>query len=85
MDKETPEMGYFEVPLQLDWDTFEEITLDIKRNIEDNNFDAALGTFYRKNGLKDIIRIFDTNVCLGECLFLREKYCSSIDKYLKNK
>ncbi len=85
MDKETAEMGYFEIPTQLDWDSFEKITLDIKRNIEDNNFDAALGTIYRKTGLKDVIRIFDTNVCLGECLFLREKYYSSINKHLKNK
>jgi len=85
MDKETPEMGYFEIPIQLDWDSFEKITLDIKRNIEENNFDAALGTIYRKNGLKDIIRIFDTNVCLGECLFLREKYNSAIKNYQKNK
>lgn len=85
MDKETPEMGYFEIPTQLDWETFENITLDIKRNIDDNNFDAALGTIFRKNGLKDVIRIFDTNVCLGECLFLREKYNSSIENYLKNK
>lgn len=85
MDKETVEMGYFEISTQLDWESFEKITLDIKRNIEDNNFDAALGTIYRKNGLKDVIRIFDTNVCLGECLFLREKYSSSIENYLKNK
>ena len=85
MDKETKEMGYFEVSTELDWDAFEKITLDIKRNIEDNNFDAALGTIYRKTGLKDVIRIFDTNVCLGECLFLREKYISSIENYLKNK
>lgn len=85
MDRETPEMGYFEIPTQLDWESFEAITLDIKRNIEENNFDAALGTIYRKNGLKDVIRIFDTNVCLGECLFLREKYCTAIDNHLKNK
>ncbi len=80
MDKDTPEMGYFEVPARLDWDVFEKITLQIKHNIEDNNFDAALGTFYRKTGLKDVIRIYDTNVCLGECLFLREKYLAEIKK-----
>ncbi len=85
MDKENPEMGYFELENQIDWDVFEQITLDIKRNIEENNFDAALGTIYRKSGLKDVIRIFDTNVCLGECLFLREKYMSEIKKHQKNK
>jgi hypothetical protein len=82
MDKDTPEMGYFEVPTKLDWDVFEKITVDLKHNIEDNNFDAALGTLYRKTGLKDIIRIYDTNVCLGECLFLRDKYLTEIKKHL---
>ena len=82
MDKDTPEMGYFEVPAKLDWDVFEKITVDLKHNIEDNNFDAALGTLYRKTGLKDIIRIYDTNVCLGECLFLRDKYLTEIKKHL---
>ena len=85
MDRETREMGYFEIPTILDWDTFEKITIDIKHNIEDNNFDAALGTLYRKSGLKDIIRIYDTNVCLGECLFLHEKYCQAIDQHSSNK
>lgn len=83
MDKETPEMGYFEIPSQLEWDLFEKITLGIKHNIDDNNFDAALGTIYRFSGLIDVIRIYDTNVCLGECLFLREKYNNEISKQNK--
>ncbi len=82
MDRDTPEMGYFEIPTKLDWDIFEKMTVDLKHNIEDNNFDAALGTLYRSTGLKDIIRIYDTNVCLGECLFLREKYLTEIKKHL---
>lgn len=83
MDKETPEMGYFEIDGKLEWDLFEKITIEIKQNLEDNNFDAALGTIYRKKGLKDIIRIYDTNVCLGECLFLSEKFNNAINRYKK--
>ncbi|MCP4553335.1 MAG: hypothetical protein GY834_15125 [Bacteroidetes bacterium] len=83
MDKETPEMGYFEIPTQLDWDLFEKITIDLKHNIDDNNFDVALGTIYRNSGLIDIIRVYNTNVCLGECLFLREKYNAEIAKHIK--
>ena len=83
MDKETPEMGYFEIDDKLDWDLFEKITMEIKHNIEENNFDAALGTIYRKSGLKDVIRIYDTNVCLGECLFLSDKYAAVIKQHKK--
>lgn len=85
LDAETPNIAYFEIPTQLDWDTFEKITLEIKQNIEKNNFDVALGTIYRKKGLIDLIRIFEREVCLDECLFLREKYNTSINKHLKNK
>jgi len=83
MDKETPEMGYFEITDKLDWDLFEKITIELKQNLEKNNFDAALGTIYRKSGLKDIIRIYDTNICLGECLFLRDKYSNAIKQHKK--
>jgi hypothetical protein len=83
MDKETPEMAYFEIPTELTFAQFEKITLDIKHNLSDNNWDAAKGVFYRKTGLADVIRIYDTNVCLGQCLFLMEKYRSEIDKFLK--
>ena len=83
MDKETPEMGYFEIPVKLTFDQFEQITLDIKRNVKENNWDAALGILYRKTGLVDVIRIYDTNVCLGQCLFLNEKYRNEVEKFLK--
>jgi hypothetical protein len=85
MNKETPEMEYFEIPVQLKWDDFEKMTIELKHNIEENNFDVAMVNIYRKSGLKDIIRIFDTNVCLGKCLFLREKYMDAIEKHFKNK
>jgi len=84
MDKETPEMAYFEIPLRLDLDTFEKITLHIKRNLMENNWDAATGIFYRKKGLVDFIRIYDQNVCLGQCLFLMEKYTDEINRYIKS-
>ncbi len=83
MDKENPEMGYFEIPVKLPFDQFEQMTLDIKRNIKENNWDAALGILYRKTGLIDVIRIYDSNVCLGQCLFLNEKYHKEINKLLK--
>lgn len=82
MDQETPEMGYFEIPVELPWDVFERITLDLKRNMDEANWDAALGVLFRKKGLVDVIRIFDTNVCLGQCLFLMEKYREEIKKYM---
>lgn len=85
MDTETPEMAYFELPFELPFDDFEQLTLNIKRNIKENNWDAAKGVFYRKKGLVDVIRIYDQNVCLGQCLFLMEKYKNEIQRYVKAK
>jgi len=82
MDKETPEMAYFEVDTELPFDDFEQITLNIKRNIREDKWDAAQGIFYRKKGIVDVIRIYDLNVCLGQCLYLREKYENEIKRYL---
>ena len=84
MDQETPEMGYFEIPTELDLNAFEDITMQIKRNIKENNWDAAKGVFYRKKGLVDFIRIYDKNVCLGQCLFLMEKYKEEIERLRKD-
>lgn len=83
LDKEVPQMGYFEVPAEMKFDLFEEITLHIKRNVKENNWDAALGVFYRKSGLVDVVRIYDKNVCLGQLLFLRDKYTKEINQHLR--
>lgn len=80
-DTEVPAMKYFQLPAKLDWDTFEDITMHVKRNIDDANWDAALTTIYRKTGIEDYVRIYNDQNCNIEALnVIRNKYMLEIDK-----
>ena len=76
---------YLSVPYNLKWHQFKEITLNIKNNIENNNFDAAQAYLYRKSGIEDMIRIFDTETNEKNLVQIKEKYLSEIKKVLLNR
>jgi hypothetical protein len=82
-DVEEPNMHYFSIPLQLRFSQFEKITLDLKRNLEDPNFDAALGTIFRKTGVIDIIRIYDDKGSPERLSMIRTKYLQAINDLMK--
>ena len=79
-DLDNPNFYYLQVPAIPVWDTFEEITKQIKFNVEDNNFDAALCSMYNEKGLIDFVRIFDENFKMGKILYIREKYLEALKK-----
>lgn len=82
-DAEVPSMKYFQVPVKLAWEDFEAITMHVKRNIEDNNWDAALATIYRKTGIEDHIRIYnDQHSDLESLNVIRKKYAQEIKKLM---
>jgi hypothetical protein len=82
-DEEEPNMHYFSIPVQLRFPQFEKITLDIKNNLEDHNFDVALGTIYRKSGLIDIIRVYDDKCTPEKISLIRSRYLKAIDNLIK--
>ena len=82
-DAEDPYMHYFAIPFQLRFNQFEKITLDLKRNMEDPRFDAALGTIFRRSGLIDIIRIYDDNCTTEKLNLIRTKYLQAISNLVK--
>lgn len=80
-DDKQQEMAYVEIPSRLNWELFRKITAKIKNNINDNNYDAALATFYMNDGIQDIVRIFKPNnnaALLGE---IRTAYLNEIARY----
>lgn len=74
------QMFYLEIPVQVSWKLFEQITLTIKNNIDNRNFDAALGVLYR-NDLTDVVRIYEKECSLDKLKLLREKYLHEIRRY----
>lgn len=80
-DKNWKGMYYLEIPVKLKWNTFEKITMDIKHNVEDNSFDAALTTMYDETGIIDFVRIYDEQSNEQKLQFIRNKYLEAI-KYI---
>jgi hypothetical protein len=71
---------YLTIPRFLSWDDFKSMTLNLKYNIEDNNFDAALGFIYYEGAVIDVIRIYDFRSSLKKLTFIRNKYLEYISK-----
>jgi len=80
LDFEDKDMGYIQIPGYLKWSNFEKITLTMKHNMEDNKFDAAIGTIHRKNCIVDVIRIFDKEISAKKLHTIRNKYLDAINK-----
>ena len=81
-DLEEKEMLYFEIPTFLTWKMFEKLTYSIKNNMNSSNFDLAQGGIYRKNGLLELVRVYEENGDLSKAKELREMYLSEIKKHL---
>ena len=69
---------YIQIPGPLDWDSFENITLNIKYNLEDSNFDAALVYVYFEKGIVDFVRIFCLESNIEMLKQIRKKYLEKI-------
>jgi hypothetical protein len=73
-------MYYFQIPGQLNWQLFEEITTSIRHNLDNLNFDAALGTLYLKE-ITDVVRIFAKDMGLEDLSTIRRHYLEELRKY----
>ena len=82
-DAEDPNMHYFSIPIQLRFNQFEKITIDLKNNLEDSRFDAALGTIFRKTGVIDVIRIYDDKCTPEKLNLIRSKYLQAINNLIR--
>jgi hypothetical protein len=54
---------YVDLPLALPWNQFKEHINYIKNNLDNSDFDAAQGVFYRRNGIVELVRLY---ICEGE-------------------
>ncbi|MBN1339389.1 MAG: hypothetical protein JXA03_08700, partial [Bacteroidales bacterium] len=83
LDLKDPRIYYFVIPAELPWEQFETMVVNIKRNTEENKFDAALGTLYMRDCLVDLVRIFDEEISLSKAGRLKEKFIQEIQKNKK--
>jgi hypothetical protein len=79
-DLEDPLMFYLRIPKHLSWQEFFEITTSIKHNLDNLNFDGALGSIYLKD-IIDVVRIFAKDMELGDLSKIRQQYLDELRKY----
>jgi len=68
---------YCKLPGEMDWKTFKKITVFVKNNLPENNFDAALVVLYATD-VHDLVRIYDKNVSINRLEEIRKKYIEGI-------
>ncbi len=71
-------MYYIEIPQYLSWETFRDITMDIKHNVSNNNYDVAKGIFYKDLTVKDMIRLYKSNMDLELLQEIKKRYEKAI-------
>lgn len=82
-DLEEDSKFYIELPTDLPWELFKDFTLKIKNNIDNSDFVAAQGVFYRKQGIVEVVRLY---ICEGEMdkiKTIRKMYMDMIQKIQK--
>ncbi len=62
IDKTQSDIGYFVLPKQLSWVSFEKIIKTLKNNWDDNLFDAALCFIYENSSIIDMVRIYSRDL-----------------------
>lgn len=79
-DMDIKQFFYLLVPTLLDWNEFEEVTVNIKYNIESIVFDAAQASVYDSCGLVDFVRIYDEDKDDDKLISIRNSYLSYFEK-----
>lgn len=80
-DLEQENAYYIKLPHEVAWDEFEDITKVIKTNFEYRSFDAALGMIYIKQGVVDLLRVFDVDADIEKLRILKDRYEREIAQF----
>jgi hypothetical protein len=82
LDLEDENYAYFQLPSKLNFEQFRAITMKTKNSMEGSNFDVALGLFYRRLGIVDVVRVYDKSVKTDNLKKIKERYHHEIKKLL---
>lgn len=70
--------GYIEIPKFLHYDAFVKVTMDVKYNWEEHEFDAASGSFYKDGRLVEFVRILSNKIDADYLIRLRNLFLEKI-------
>lgn len=78
-DSEDDFIYYVSVPYHFNWNLFKTVTLNVKNNLDNSNFDCALGFIYLKT-IMEFVRIYGKNMDSNRLRLIRNKYLEEIRK-----
>ncbi len=77
-------MFYIEIPQYLSWENFRKITMQIKHNVSNNNYDVVKGIFYKDETVKDMIRLYKSKMSLELLQEIKQRYEKAIIPHTKH-
>ncbi len=78
LDVAEKDHGYINIPKQIGWKHFEDLTKKVKFNWTKSTFDAALGHFHINSGIQDMIRIYSHELNLEDLFEIQKLYFDRI-------
>jgi len=69
---------YIEIPKNLDWKEFRDLTFEIKNNVRVTNYDIAKGIFYKNDGIIDMLRLIKPAITLEMVKEIQQKYLEKL-------
>ncbi|MGE5317888.1 MAG: hypothetical protein ACM3ME_07815, partial [Chloroflexota bacterium] len=79
-DTELKDTYYFKVNKYVSWPKFETITTSIRNNNNHKVYDAAQAGYYSREGIVELVRIYDQKATLDNLIYLKEKYDLEIER-----
>jgi len=79
-DIDKTDVYYLRVPVFMTWDEFEKATIAIRNNFDYKTYDAAQAAIYDKNGIVELVRIYDRKADLSKLQSLRQKYIIEVER-----
>lgn len=77
-DKDEKNTSYLLLPSALTWNNFEKITMSIKYNMDDINFDCAQTNVHCEEGFLDFVRIYDQESSMKKLKYIHQKYLEAV-------
>ena len=81
LDIHNPNFAYLHIDGHLSWGRFENIYRDVRNNITEFTFDAALATMYDENGIIDFVRIYDEKRSVEKLRIIHKKFQDIISRH----
>ena len=80
-DTENEAMSYIFIHHMLNWELFRKISMKIKNNISNRNYDVVDGALYLNNRMVDMIRVYKPDASLDLLKEIRDSYDAEMAKY----